>query len=82
MDILVIVELIVFLVFFTNFQGRDRYRTSSFSFFNFNIWNFQLVMPFLYNKQYTSRMLTSGWQLSDEETVNVLARQKLKISES
>ena len=42
---------------------------------------FQLVMPFLYNKQYTSRMLTSGWQLSDEETVNSLARQKLKISE-
>jgi len=38
-------------------------------------------MPFLYNKQYTSRMLTSGWQLSDEETVNELARQKLKISE-
>ena len=36
-------------------------------------------MPFLYNKQYTSRMLTSGWQLSDEETVNALARQQLKF---
>ena len=33
-------------------------------------------MPFLYNKQYTSRMLTSGWRLSDEETVNLLARKK------
>ena len=50
-----------------------------FSILTFNI--FQLVMPFLYNKQYTSRMLTSGWQLSDEETVNALARKKLKISE-
>ena len=50
-----------------------------FSIFTFGI--FQLVMPFLYNKQYTSRMLTSGWRLSDEETVNALARKKLKISE-
>jgi len=50
-----------------------------FSILTLNI--FQLVMSFLYNKQYTSRMLTSGWQLSDEETVNALARKKLKISE-
>lgn len=26
---------------------------------------FQLVMPFLYNKQYTSRLLTTGWSIAD-----------------
>ena len=82
MDILVIVGLIVFLVFlYQFFRGEIGIGLLHlvFSILTLNI--FQLVMPFLYNKQYTSRMLTSGWQLSDEETVNALARQKLKISE-
>jgi hypothetical protein len=41
---------------------------------------FQLIMPFLYNKQYTSRMLIAGWQLSDTEDRNNLARMKLGIA--
>ena len=40
---------------------------------------FQLVIPFLYNKQFTSRMLTSGWDLSDTEENMQIARLKLGI---
>ena len=40
---------------------------------------FQLVIPFLYNKQFTSRMLTSGWELSDTEKNMQIARLKLGI---
>ena len=41
---------------------------------------FQIIMPFLYNKQYTSRLLTSGWELADSEERNSLARMKLGIA--
>jgi len=41
---------------------------------------FQLIMPFLYNKQYMTRLLTSGWQLADSEELNALARHKLSIA--
>ena len=40
---------------------------------------FQLVIPFLYNKQFTTRMLTSGWVLSDTEENMQLARLRLGI---
>ena len=40
---------------------------------------FQLVIPFLYNKQFTSRMLTSGWKLSDTQENMQVARLKLGI---
>lgn len=40
---------------------------------------FQLVIPFLYNKQFTSRMLISGWELSDTEENMQLARLRLGI---
>ena len=40
---------------------------------------FQLVIPFLYNKQFTSRMLTNGWELSDTEENMQLARLRLGI---
>jgi hypothetical protein len=33
----------------------------------------------LYNKQFTSRMLTSGWELSDTEENMQVARLKLGI---
>ena len=42
---------------------------------------FWLVMPFLYNKQYTSRLLTSGFSFSDSAENNELARKKLKVSD-
>ncbi len=42
---------------------------------------FQIVMPYLYNKQYMTRLLTSGWQLSDEESIMSVARLKLGIAQ-
>jgi len=41
---------------------------------------FQLIMPFLYNKQYSTRLLTSGWQLNDNDTLNTLAKLKLNLN--
>ena len=40
---------------------------------------FQLVMPFLYNKQYSTRLLTDGWELNDTEERNNLAKIKIGI---
>jgi len=39
----------------------------------------QLVMPFLYNKQFMIRQLTNGYELCDEESVNAMAKQRLGI---
>jgi len=39
-----------------------------------------LVMPYLYNKQYMTRLLTSGWQLHDTESNNAYAQQKLGMA--
>ena len=41
---------------------------------------FQLVMPFLYNKQSSIRFLTSGWELNDTEENNTLAKVRIGIS--
>ena len=41
---------------------------------------FQLVMPFLYNKQYSIRLLKNSWVLEDSEEKNSLARLKIGIS--
>ena len=41
---------------------------------------FQLVMPFLYNKQYSTRLLTNGWDLNDTDERNELARLKIGIA--
>ena len=41
---------------------------------------FQLVMPFLYNKQFTTRLLTEGWVLNDTEVNNNLAKAKIGIA--
>ena len=40
---------------------------------------FQLVMSFLYNKQYSRRQFTDGWELSDTENQNALARGRLGL---
>ena len=42
---------------------------------------FQLIMPFLYNRQYTSRLLTNGFKLADSDEVNGIASRKLGISQ-
>jgi hypothetical protein len=39
-----------------------------------------LVMPFLYNKQYMTRLLTSGWQLNGDDESNAYAKRKLGIA--
>ena len=49
-----------------------------FSLLTFGI--FQLVMPFLYNKHYSTRLLTDGWKLDDTEENNNLARTKIGIA--
>lgn len=48
-----------------------------FSIVTLGLW--QLIVAFLYNKQYMTRMLTSGWVLADSETANRLAAYKLNI---
>jgi hypothetical protein len=42
---------------------------------------FQIIMPFLYNKQFMVRHLTNGYELSDEESVNLMAKQRLGIAD-
>ena len=41
---------------------------------------FQLVMPFLYNKQASVRLLLNGWELNDTAEKNLLASTKIGIS--
>ena len=41
---------------------------------------FQLIMPFLYNKQYSTRLLNNSWSLNDTEVNNEIAREKIGIS--
>ena len=41
---------------------------------------FQLIMPFLYNKQYSTRLLNNSWSLNDSEENNSIARQKIVIA--
>ena len=40
---------------------------------------FQLIMPFLYNKQYSTRLLNSSWSLNDSDERNAIARLKIGI---
>ena len=47
--------------------------------FTFGI--FQIVMPYLYNKQHMTRLLTSGWQLNDTPEINRTAQLKLGIAQ-
>ena len=39
----------------------------------------QLIVCFLYNRQYMIRMLTSGWVLADSEERNAVAAAKLDM---
>jgi len=41
---------------------------------------FQFVMPYLYNKQYTARLLTAGWALADAPEKVREAQFRLGIS--
>jgi hypothetical protein len=39
----------------------------------------QLIFPFLYNRQYMNRMLTSGWALDTLDPNYEIAKEKLDI---
>ncbi len=43
---------------------------------------FQLIMPFLYNKQHSTRLLNNSWSLNDSEENNAIARQKIGIDKA
>ncbi len=47
--------------------------------FTFGFW--QLIVSFLYNKQYMTRMLEKGYVLHDAEPVMASAREKLGIAD-
>jgi hypothetical protein len=49
-----------------------------FSVVTFGFW--QLVLCFLYNKQYMTRMLTNGWVLADSAERNSAAALRLGIA--
>ena len=40
----------------------------------------QVIIAFLYNKQYMTRMLEKGYVLNDTEEINEVARRKLGIA--
>jgi hypothetical protein len=43
----------------------------------FGIW--QIIIAFLYNKQYMTRMLEKGYVFNDTEQVNDEARRKIGV---
>ena len=45
----------------------------------FTLGLFQIIWSFLYNKQHVTRLLTSGWILSDSLEVEEFAKRKLGI---
>jgi len=49
-----------------------------FSIFTLGIW--QIIVSFLYNKQYMTRMLEKGYVLNDSEDIMSAARLKLGIA--
>lgn len=50
-----------------------------FTIFTLGFW--QIIMCFLYNKQYMTRMLEKGYVLKDSEAVMAKARVKLGIAD-
>ena len=48
-----------------------------FSCVTFGLW--QIIMAFLYNKQYMHRMIEKGYVLADTDARNSLARSKLGL---
>lgn len=57
---------------------KNAYTGYAWAYFFFGI--FQIIMPFLYNKQHTVRLLTDGWKLSDTEENNTHAKTKIGIA--
>ena len=51
-----------------------------FSLITFGFW--QIIVAFLYNRQYMTRMLEKGYRLHDNEDVMAAARLKLGIAKT
>ena len=51
-----------------------------FSVFTFGVW--QLIVSFLYNKQYMTRMLEKGYVLNDNDDIMIGARIALGITKA
>lgn len=49
-----------------------------FSVVTFGLW--QLIVCFIYNRQFMTRMLTSGWVLADTEANNAVAALALGVA--
>lgn len=49
-----------------------------FTMFTFGLW--QLIVSFLYNKQYMTRKLTAGWVLDDTPEANKYAAAKIGMA--
>jgi hypothetical protein len=41
---------------------------------------FQIIMSYLYNKQYTQRQILAGWEIRDRASLGVQARRRLAIA--
>jgi len=50
-----------------------------FTLFSFGLW--QLIVSFIYNRQYMTRMLEKGYMLKDTEAVMAQARMTLGIAD-
>ncbi len=48
-----------------------------FTMFTLGLW--QIIVSFLYNKQYTSRLIEQGYRFADSDALNRLAAQKIGV---
>ena len=48
-----------------------------FSIITLGLW--QIIVAFLYNRQYMTRMFMTGWVLADSEGNNAMAAQRLGV---
>ena len=48
-----------------------------FSIVTFGLWQF--IVSFLYNKQYTSRLIENGYRFADSESMNIFAAGKIGV---
>ncbi|TCR63360.1 hypothetical protein [Bosea sp. BK604] len=48
-----------------------------FTMFTFGLWQF--IVAFLYNKQYTTRLIEQGYRFADTDAMNMLAAQRIGV---
>jgi len=70
----------LFGAFVPIFRGEIGIGLLHFIFTTLTLGLFWLVMPFLYNKQYTNRLLTGGFKISDEDAIDPVVKERLGVS--